>query len=51
VGDLDGTRLTPEQAKRRRRRSLALALLLALLVVLFYVMAIVSGPGIVSRPL
>ena len=38
--------LAPEQARRRRRRSVALALLLAALVVLFYVIALVRGPGI-----
>jgi len=42
---------TPEQVGRRRRRSVALALLLAIVVVLFYVMAIMHGPGIVDRPL
>jgi hypothetical protein len=43
--------LSPEQAKRRRRRSVALALALAALAVLFYVMAVVQGPGVVDRPL
>ena len=43
--------LSPEQARRRRRRSVALALLLAALAVLFYVMAVVQGPGIIDRPL
>jgi hypothetical protein len=43
--------LTPEQARRRRRRSVALALALAALVVLFYVMAVMHGPAIVSRPI
>jgi hypothetical protein len=42
---------TPEQLRRRRRRSIALALLLAALAVLFYVMAIMHGPGIMDRPL
>ncbi len=43
--------LTPEQARRRRRRSVALGLALAGLAVLFYVMAVMHGPAIVSRPL
>jgi hypothetical protein len=38
--------LTPEQARRRRRRSVALAFVLALLVVLFYVLALLRGPGV-----
>ena len=38
--------LTPEQARRRRRRSVALAVLLAVLVVLFYVIALLRGPGV-----
>jgi len=41
--------LTPEQARRRRRRSVALALLLAFLVVLFYVLALVRGPGVLHN--
>ena len=43
--------LSPEQTRRRRRRSVALALLLAALAVLFYVMAVVQGPGIMERPI
>jgi ferric-dicitrate binding protein FerR (iron transport regulator) len=43
--------LSPEQARRRRRRSVALAVGLAALVVLFYVMAVMHGPSIVSRPI
>jgi hypothetical protein len=43
--------LNAEQARRRRRRSVALALALAGLVLLFYVMAIVHGPGILNRPI
>ena len=44
-------RLTPEQARRRNRRSVALALVLAALAVLFYVMAVLQGPGILDRPI
>jgi hypothetical protein len=53
VADLSDVRraLTPEEARRRRRRSVALAILLAVLVVLFYAMAIVHGPGVLNRPI
>ncbi len=40
-----------EQARRRRRRSIALALALAMLVVLFYALAVLRGPGILDRPI
>jgi hypothetical protein len=43
--------LTEEQARRRRRRSVALAIVLGVLAVLFYIMALVNGPGIMNRPL
>ncbi len=48
VGELDEPRQNPaaEQARRRRRRSVALALLLAALAVLFYLITVVRGPGI-----
>jgi predicted nucleic acid-binding Zn ribbon protein len=50
VGEADARRtLTPEQARRRRRRSVALAFLLAALVVLFYVLALVRGPGVLHN--
>ena len=39
------------QQRRRRRRSVALALLLAALALLFYVMALVQGPGVLDRPI
>jgi len=41
--------LTPEQATRRRRRSVALAVLLAVLVMLFYVIALLRGPGVLHE--
>jgi len=50
-GDEAPRTLTPEQAKRRRRRSVALAIVLAVFAILFYVMAIVHGPGIMNRPI
>ena len=43
--------LTEEQKRRRRARSIALALVLGALVVLFYVVTLVKGPGILNRPL
>jgi ferric-dicitrate binding protein FerR (iron transport regulator) len=50
VAEPDARRvLTPEQARRRRRRSVALAVVLALLVVLFYALAIVRGPGVLHN--
>ncbi len=49
--DQKGIVLTPEQQKARRQRSIALAILLGLLVVLFYVVTLVKGPGVLNRPL
>jgi ferric-dicitrate binding protein FerR (iron transport regulator) len=50
VGEADARRaITPEQAKRRRRRSVALAIVLAVLVALFYVLAVVRGPGVLHN--
>jgi hypothetical protein len=43
--------LTEEQKRRRRSRSIAIALVLGVLVVLFYVVTLVKGPGILNRPL
>ncbi len=40
-----------ERQRRLRRRSVALALLLAAVALLFYVMAIVQGPGVLDRPI
>jgi hypothetical protein len=47
----DGIVLTPEQKRARRQRSVALAILLGVLVVLFYVVTLTKGPGILNRPL
>lgn len=47
----DGVMLTPEQQRARRSRSLALAFVLAALVVLFYIVTLVKGPGVLVRPL
>jgi hypothetical protein len=50
VSEPDAPRvLTPEQVRRRRRRSIALALALGFLVVLFYVLAVIRGPGVLHN--
>ena len=49
--DQDGIVLTPEQTRARRQRSVALAVLLGVLVVLFYVVTLTKGPGVLNRPL
>ena len=49
--DDDGIVLTEAQKRRRRSRSIAIALALAALVVLFYVMTLVKGPGVLIRPI
>jgi hypothetical protein len=41
--------LSPEQEKRRRQRNIAVAVALALLVILFYAVSFVKGPGIVGQ--
>ena len=46
-----GIVLTPEQQRRRRQRSVAIAIVLVALVVLFYAVTLVKGPGILNRPL
>jgi hypothetical protein len=46
-----GIVLTDEQRKARRARSIAIALSLGALVVLFYVVTLVKGPGVLQRPL
>jgi hypothetical protein len=49
--DQEGIVLTPEQKRARRQRSVAIAVLLGILVVLFYVVTLVKGPGVLNRPL
>jgi hypothetical protein len=39
----------PSRRDGRRRRSVALAVLLAVLVVLFYVIALLRGPGVLHE--
>jgi hypothetical protein len=47
----DRVTLTEEQQRRRRSRSIAIALALGALVILFYVVTLVKGPGVLNRPL
>jgi hypothetical protein len=49
--DDDGIVLTEAQKRARRSRSIAIALVLAALVVLFYAMTLVKGPGVLNRPI
>jgi hypothetical protein len=49
--DQTGIVLTDEQKRRRRARSLAIAISLGVLAVLFYLVTVVKGPGILQRPL
>ena len=49
--DDEGIVLTDAQKRARRSRSIAIALALVALVVLFYVMTLVKGPGVLIRPI
>jgi hypothetical protein len=46
-----GIKLTEQQLRARRSRSIAIALALGLLVIIFYVVTLVKGPGVLQRPL
>jgi len=46
-----GIRLTEQQQRARRARSIAIAVSLGLLVLLFYIVTLVKGPGVLERPL
>jgi hypothetical protein len=46
-----GIRLTEQQLRARRARSIAIAVSLGVLVVLFYIVTLVKGPGVLVRPL
>jgi hypothetical protein len=46
-----GIVLTEEQKRRRRARSVAIAVSLGILVMLFYLVTLVKGPGMLQRPL
>lgn len=48
--DDEGVVLTEAQKRARRSRSIAIALALAALVILFYVMTFVKGPGVLVHP-
>jgi len=47
----EGIRLTERQLRARRARSIAIAVSLGVLVVLFYIVTLVKGPGVLMRPL
>jgi hypothetical protein len=44
-------RLTEQQQRARRARSIAIAISLGILVLLFYIVTLVKGPGVLERPL
>jgi hypothetical protein len=46
-----GIVLTEAQKKSRRQRSIAIALALGVLVVLFFAVTMVKGPGVLVRPM
>jgi hypothetical protein len=43
--------LTDQQVRARRKRSIAIALVLGVLVLLFWAVTIVKGPGVLNRPI
>jgi len=47
----DRVTLTEAQQRRRRARSIAIALALGALVILFYIVTLVKGPGVLNRPI
>lgn len=49
--DDEGIVLTEAQKRARRSRSIAIAIALAALVILFYIMTLVKGPGVLVRPI
>jgi hypothetical protein len=49
--DENGIVLTDAQKRARRNRSVAIAVCLAALVILFYAITLVKGPGVLVRPL
>jgi hypothetical protein len=46
-----GIRLTEQQKRARRARSIDIAISLGVLAVLFYIVTLVKGPGVLERPL
>ena len=49
--DGDGIVLTEAQKKRRRERSIAIAWALGLMVLLFFAVTFIQGPGVLVRPM
>ncbi len=47
----DGIVLTEAQKRSRRQRSIAIALALGVLVLLFFAVTMVKGPGVLVRPM
>ena len=47
----EGIVLTEAQKRSRRQRSIAIALALGALVVLFFAVTMVKGPGVLVRPM
>jgi hypothetical protein len=47
----DGIKLTEQQLRARRSRNIAIAVSLGVLVILFYIVTLVKGPGVLVRPL
>jgi hypothetical protein len=47
----DGIKLTEQQQRARRARSIAIGVALGALVILFYIVTLVKGPGVLERPL
>jgi len=47
----EGIVLTEAQKRARRSRSIAIAIACAALVILFYIITLVKGPGVLVRPL
>jgi len=47
----EGVLLSEAQKRARRSRSIAIAVALAALVILFYAITLVKGPGVLNRPL
>lgn len=45
-----GIKLTEQQQRARRARSIAIAVSLGVLVVLFYIVTLVKGPGVLVQP-
>ena len=50
-GPPEGIVLTEAQKRSRRQRSIAIALALGVLVLLFFAVTMVKGPGVLVRPL